>query len=133
MCIHKKPAANLAENQIYDKALARLRVRSEHCMGGLKNRWSCLKGLRIAINSKEDHIRACHWITIAIILHNAIIDIEGTHSTEVFASQNMDGGPNEQGSMNLEPEYIGPEDEAGEAKRQKLVAEIVAFRNYLKL
>lgn len=27
--------------------------------------------------SKEDHIVACRWVTIAIIIHNLVIDVEG--------------------------------------------------------
>ncbi|KIK54944.1 hypothetical protein GYMLUDRAFT_132758, partial [Collybiopsis luxurians FD-317 M1] len=84
ICIHKKPAADIPANSIFDKTLSLLRVRSEHCMGALKGCWSCLSGLRVSINSNNDHIRACRWITISIILHNLIIDLEGTQSAEYF-------------------------------------------------
>jgi len=40
--VHKKPAALLSENIIFDCAVANLRVQSEHCMGALKGRFKCL-------------------------------------------------------------------------------------------
>ncbi|KIK92197.1 hypothetical protein PAXRUDRAFT_794050 [Paxillus rubicundulus Ve08.2h10] len=43
--VHKWPAALLAENTIFDSAVANLRVQSEHCMGALKGWWQCLQGL----------------------------------------------------------------------------------------
>ena len=53
-------------------------------MGALKGRFQCLRGLRVNINSNADHIRACRWITVAIILHNLIIDVEGEVSGAAF-------------------------------------------------
>lgn len=75
--VHKKPACLLPENTLFDKTVAHLRIRSEHCMGALKGRFQCLRGLRVDINNKSDHVAACRWITIAIILHNIIIEVEG--------------------------------------------------------
>jgi len=53
-------------------------------MGALKGRFQCLRGLRVSINTKEDHVWASRWITMAIILHNLVIDIEGKESGAVF-------------------------------------------------
>ena len=36
------------------------------------------------IDSNSDHVKACHWITIAIILHNLVIDVEGGDSVGQF-------------------------------------------------
>ncbi|KDQ17750.1 hypothetical protein BOTBODRAFT_29902 [Botryobasidium botryosum FD-172 SS1] len=83
--VHKKPASLVPNNMRFDKAVASLRVRSEHTMGALKGRWQCLRGLRCSIASNEDHFAACNWITIAIILHNVLIDVEGVESAEEFA------------------------------------------------
>lgn len=128
ICIHKRPAKDLPHNRVFDTALSRLRVRSEHCMGALKGRWSCLNGLRINIRSNKDHIRACRWITIAIILHNSIIDLEGIGSAEYFLPQGVSQQSGDV-ALDLEPEWTGDNDEAGEAKRALLVQEINAFRN----
>jgi hypothetical protein len=75
--IHKRPAADHPDNARFDRAVAHICIRCEHCMGALKGRWQCLRGLRVSINSKRDHIEACRWITVAIILHNLCIDVEG--------------------------------------------------------
>jgi hypothetical protein len=82
--VHKRPAAATPENMLFDKTVSHLRIRSEHCMGALKGRWQCLRGLRVNINSNEDHIRALRWVTVAIILHNLVIDVEGAASGAAF-------------------------------------------------
>ncbi|KAG2055033.1 hypothetical protein BDR06DRAFT_867627, partial [Suillus hirtellus] len=43
MPVHKQPASLLPENILFDKAVAHLRVCSEHCMGALKGHWQCLR------------------------------------------------------------------------------------------
>ena len=53
-------------------------------MGALKGHFQCLRGLRVAINSPDDHIRATRWITCAIILHNLVIDVEGGVTSSYF-------------------------------------------------
>lgn len=82
--VHHKPASFWCQNTIFDKAIAHIHVCSEHCMGALKGCFQCLWGLCVNINSLEDHIHACCWITISIILHNLIIDVEGTASDQQF-------------------------------------------------
>ncbi|THU93188.1 hypothetical protein K435DRAFT_592954, partial [Dendrothele bispora CBS 962.96] len=75
--VHKKPASQIYENLKFDTALSRLRVESEHCLGSLKGRFQCLKGLRVGIDSKEQHYQATRWMTVPVILHNMILDVEG--------------------------------------------------------
>ncbi|KDQ05719.1 hypothetical protein BOTBODRAFT_78865, partial [Botryobasidium botryosum FD-172 SS1] len=70
--IHKKPANLVRENAIFDHTVAAIRVRSEHTMGALKGQWQALCGLRVLINSNNNHINACRWITVCIILHNLL-------------------------------------------------------------
>ena len=53
-------------------------------MGALKGRFQCLCGLPVNINSNGDHVKACRWITIAIILHNLVIDVECGDSVGQF-------------------------------------------------
>ena len=93
-------------------------------MGALKGRFQCLRGLRVNIRSKRDHHSACQWITIAIILHNLILDVEGSKSAAHFAGDHHHAD---------EYEDHGPQDEPAdkeddEAKRKELVAELMAFR-----
>jgi hypothetical protein len=125
------PASARRENAIFDKAVSHLRIRSEHCMGALKGRFQCLRGLRVNINSPEEHIKAMRWITCAIILHNLIIDVEGEVSGAYF--QPFHSAVEEEqdaGSMNnMEGEEDN--DNTGEIKRQLLTAELLAHRQRL--
>ena len=95
-------------------------------MGALKGRFQCLRGLRVSINSKQDHHDACRRITIAIILHDLIIDVEGSKSAGHFAQDHghaeeyIDRG---QGDAPLEGEDV----ENVEAKRKELVTKLLAF------
>ncbi|KAF9009809.1 hypothetical protein BDZ89DRAFT_908235, partial [Hymenopellis radicata] len=122
--VHKEPASFDPNNARFDTTLSRIRVRSEHCMGALKGRFQCLRGLRIRIKSAEDHLYAIRWVVICIILHNLIIDIEGTAESEHLDGHGLreeeaDGGGD---AENREP--IGTGDGA---KRRQLVAELQAY------
>ena len=125
--VHKKPASLIRENAIFDRAVSHIRVRSEHCMGALKGRFQCLRGLRVSIKTPEEHFKACQWIKVAIILHNLVIDAEGETSGAQFGGlhthtqENEDAGP-------VDIEMEADQGEEGEAKRQQLIAELMAFR-----
>jgi len=92
-------------------------------MGALKGQFQCLCGLRTSINSKRDHHFVCRWFTIAVILHNLIIDIEGSKSAAHFARDHCNADEFEDHGIHDEP-MNGNDDEA---KRKELVAELVAF------
>ncbi|KAG2338222.1 hypothetical protein BDR05DRAFT_978242 [Suillus weaverae] len=116
--VHKQPTSLLPENTLFDSAVAHLRVRSEHCMGALKGRWQCLRGLHINISLKHQHRAACQWMTIAIILHNVVIDVEGATKGEDFAAVH---------TRPEEEEDRGPADLPMEDNEQD-VEELLAFR-----
>ena len=124
--VHKEPLSLIPRNTIFDRYVSRLRVRSEHAMGALKGRFQCLRGLRIHINSKSDHVEACHWVTIAIILHNIVVELEDNKSVAAFAhvhtnvQEEEDRGPRQNPDANLPPN--------GEAKRQMLIDELMTYR-----
>ncbi|KIK14035.1 hypothetical protein PISMIDRAFT_47580, partial [Pisolithus microcarpus 441] len=84
--VHKQPASQLPENAVFDKTASNVQVWSEHCMGALKGHWQCLRALRVNINSKHQHLEACRWMTIAIILHNLVIEVEGASQGAQFTS-----------------------------------------------
>jgi hypothetical protein len=87
-------------------------------MGALKGRWQSFKGLRHNIRKKQHHIEACRWITIGIILHNIVVELEGIAENDPFIQEGQDDAGEQ---------LVGGEDmEEGEAKRQRLVAEINA-------
>ena len=127
--VHKEPQSFLPENTIFDKAVSRLRVRSEHCMGALKGRFQCLRGLRVDINSNEDHVQACRWMTVCIILHNLIIDVEGVEHTQEYVAQH--GAAEEEadhGPRHPPLDQVDDDDEVN-AKRKQLIAELIAFKS----
>lgn len=120
--VHKKPASDDPANALFDKTVAHLRVRSEHCMGALKGCFQCLRGLRVSIKTKREHHAACRWITIAIILHNLVIDVEGAKSAAHFIPEH-----------NLAEEYLEEDGQENvdhgdaDAKQRELVAELIAY------
>ena len=75
--VHKKPASLEPKNALFNKIVAGLCVCSEHCIGALKRHFQCLHGLQVHINSNNDHYEACKGISVAIILHNIVINVEG--------------------------------------------------------
>ena len=96
-------------------------------MGALKCRFQCLCGLQVNINSNSDHVKACCWITIAIILHNLVIDVEGGDPVGQFgdihqqAEEEVDRGPHEELDS-------GGSEVAGEDKRKQLIAQLLVFK-----
>ena len=124
--VHKRSASLDPANSLFDRVLAQLRVRSEHCMGALKGRFQCLRGLRVNINSNSEHAYALRWITVAIILHNLIIDVEGNSFASRFAPDH--GREQELEDRGGQDEQQGGDDD-GEVKRRELVAELIAFRS----
>jgi len=95
-------------------------------MGALKGRFQCLRGLRVSINSPNDHIRACHWITVAIIL-NLIIDVEGTASGQHFQPEHPDAQEMADAGDHDDEEDDEEDADEGEVKRRQLTAELLAF------
>jgi hypothetical protein len=76
MYVMHRPEKFIPENASYNYFVSSVRVRSEHCVGFLKGRFSSLRGLRIRINRRR-HIRfAALWITTCIILHSFAMDHE---------------------------------------------------------
>ena len=131
--VHKEPASRLRRNAIFDKAVSRLRVRSEHCMGALKGRFQCLRGLRVKINSYKDHREAMRWILVAIILHNLIIDIEGSDGTnrewEDGDTRGNNGRGDDEATENEDEDGNGNgkgnDDSPAVKKRNRLIAELL--------
>lgn len=128
IAVHKKPGNLKPENIIFDKQASNICVRSEHCMGALKGHFQCLKGLRVQINSNTDHIKACQWITAAIILHNLIIDTEGmVDNLPVLADEDrgVDMHMEDDGINIQEQQAPNDEEHAGEEKRAQLTNELI--------
>lgn len=73
------------------------RVKIEQSFGILKKIFGSLRSLRIRVNKKSGHRRACEWILSCIILYN----IMKPGKYEVFQEdeQNMDGNQDGNGVM----------------------------------
>jgi hypothetical protein len=74
--LYKKPwKAELDRNKIrFNTKLAKLRIKSEHCIGVLKARFQILKGLRRVIATKNDMIHVNRLITACAIIHNLMLN-----------------------------------------------------------
>jgi hypothetical protein len=124
--VHKRPASLIPENALFDSVVAHLQVRSEHCMGALKWHWQCLRGLRVTITSKRHHRVACDWMTVAIILHNLVIEVEGAVQGAHFTGIHTHTEEQEdRGLPDIPPSQVIRNN--GELKRQRLVEELLAF------
>ena len=132
IAVHKKPASLEPQNALFDKAVSHLRVRSEHCMGALKGRWQCLRGLRTLINSKRDHIDACRWITVSIILHNLALDVEGGTWSEYFIAQHDLTEEDDGAHLNVvEEDDYDIATNNSDVRRRELVLAYSVFCNFL--
>lgn len=103
-------------------------------MGALKGRFQCLRGLRVNINSPDDHIKALQWMTCAIILHNLIIDVEGEVSGAYFQPlHTVNEEEEDSGITGIYEQVVEEEDDTnpGELKRRQLTAELLQYRNII--
>jgi hypothetical protein len=61
---------------VFNRQLSSLRVSVEHAIGILKNRFQSLRGLRIRVDKKNGHRRACEWISACCVLYNIIYECD---------------------------------------------------------
>ncbi|KAJ8516129.1 hypothetical protein ONZ45_g6524 [Pleurotus djamor] len=124
--VHKEPASFQPNNALFDSYVSRIRVRSEHCMGALKARFQCLRGLRVRINNNADHVEAGDWIAVCCIIHNLIIDVEGLDKTGAFLGRH---GAREEVEDTGEFHQVASDEPGNDnSKRQQLINELVAFK-----
>jgi hypothetical protein len=92
-------------------------------MGVLKGRFQCLRGLRVKINNHKDHHEAMQWISVAIILHNLIIEIDGVediHEEWEGSNGRADGEHGDDGPTE--------DDDPAVSKRNQLIGELLWAR-----
>jgi len=71
----KSPNAALSdERKYFNTKLAKVRIKSEHCIGLVKARFQRVRELRRVIGSKRDLAALLQMIMCACILHNLLID-----------------------------------------------------------
>ncbi len=64
-----RPERDIPKNAKYNYHVSPVRVRSEHCIGYLKGRWSSLRRLRIAVRSQKMLQYASLWVIACVHLH----------------------------------------------------------------
>jgi len=79
---HSRPEKFEKNNTDHNYHVSHIRIRSEHCMGYLKERWSSLRGLQLQIDDPDAHKFATLWIASCIHLHNFAIGHEGKENPE---------------------------------------------------
>ena len=109
-------------NALFDKVVTGLHVHSEHCIGALKGRFQCLCGLQVHVNSNNNHYKACKWISVAIILHNIVVNVERNQSEEHF--RNFHGPGKEEEDTGIQQEDGGVDINDNNAKCRQLVEEL---------
>jgi len=62
------------DQELFNTYLAKARIKVEHCIGLLKNRFRSLRGLRTIISDEASAKRVIDRITLCIILHNLLLD-----------------------------------------------------------
>jgi len=99
----KSPNANFSAMRTYfNTKLARIRIKSEHCIGLLKAQFQWLQGHRHVIGSKCDLDVILNTTMCAFILHNLIIDhtipqdwmVDSTDSEEEEEAEHDGSGAN---------------------------------------
>jgi hypothetical protein len=67
--IHNLPA----DEELFNTLLAKARIKVEHCIGLLKNRFQCLRDIRTIISHNISLKRIIDRVTVCIILHNLLL------------------------------------------------------------
>ena len=70
----KKSYNRFKINKIFNYILSRIKIRNEHIIKYVKNRFQFLKELRIQIQNEKNIKYVVVWINFCIILHGYVID-----------------------------------------------------------
>lgn len=65
----------VSTKEFFNTQLGRLRVKSEHCIGILKNRFPAVRRNNIRVRGKRDIKRLLQLVDCAAILHNILLDV----------------------------------------------------------
>ena len=75
----KVSGSNLSTHQeFFNTKLGRARVKSEHCIGILKNRFPCLKKLNTVIDGMRGMKEVMQIFTAVAVIHNILLDVDDT-------------------------------------------------------
>jgi hypothetical protein len=93
MTPYKGTSAISQENTLFNLTFSAARVKIEHAIGQLKNRWCSLKCLRTQIRTVKDLKLINEWCLACCILHNMAIDQRDTWDDDYM--DDNDGYQNE--------------------------------------
>lgn len=82
---------------------SKYRVRAEHCIGLLKERFGSLKEMRHRFANKKNKKLCCLWILVTCIIHNILLTENDTNS---FSSNEADGEVSETLSDEVEQPHF---------------------------
>ena len=71
----RKQMEVVERNQLFNTCLAKARIRNEHCIGILKNRWECLKEMRVWIKGAKEVQYIVDLVNACCVLHNMLADL----------------------------------------------------------
>ena len=69
-------------NQKFNRRLSSIRIDIEHAFGMLKSQWKSLTGLRLILTNHHQYEYACIWITVCMVLHNILLNLNDTWDQE---------------------------------------------------
>lgn len=81
----KVSGSNLSVHQeFFNTMLGRARVKSEHCIGILKNRFPCLKRMNVAVDGAKGVKAIMQLFTACAVIHNMLLDVDDDIPSEWY-------------------------------------------------
>lgn len=119
---------NIRENEEFNKAVSRVRIRSEHTIGYLKGRFHSLKHLRVRIKDRKSHKFATYWVAGCIVLHAFAMKCKAeemhaqdSDNEDPFIAEGLAPSSDEDNTANAPPLATNQTDlQAGKEKREAL-------------
>lgn len=119
----KAPASRLERNSVFNTLVAMARIRNEHGIGILKERFGSLQGLRLRLDEKKDMGFVLRWIKVCAILSNMLADL-GDQWDEEFDDDYLHD--NYESAAGLEVE-VDPVDSIAVLRRELVRDHAVSF------
>lgn len=106
----------------FNTQLAKVRIKSEHCIGLVKTRFQYLKGIRSKLKRRRHLRKIIRYVTCACILHNLLIaePVPEQWESEIRTSCNLE----EDDELNM----AVPTETDGEMRRNQLLAYLLELR-----
>lgn len=123
---YKSPHTNLPENVAYNYRHSSIRIKSEHTIGVVKERFQGLKEVRINIKDIPSYEHARNYLCSAYVLHNILLTEGDELYTPVGGSAVTCGTSSDHTSVELEEDL----DQEGKAFREEVKQQVLQFFGY---